>query len=575
MGEADNVDKLTKLAELHEKDLLTQKEFEAEKARLLSQSDEQPAAVTEDKSTAADPHGLLLLVAILAALLHAGWAVVFYALDRPSVAHWDVAAVAVHLTGAAFIARGRPFVGIWIVLGSAAVHIAMFLIALGVDSGFGYYYLALLAAPLLFQEHANHVVGTGVLLLASAVAGVAGASVWGPWVTFDDTVLDAIQATNLLGATAAAVTVVLLVGVMSRSTQQQLARLRREAIQARRLGQYTLGDKIGEGGMGQVYRATHALLRRPAAIKLLPEGEVSETAMRRFEREVQLTSELTHPNTIAIFDYGHTPEGVFYYVMEYLDGLDLGTLVQQYGRQPPGRVVHILRQVCGALEEAHARGLVHRDVKPANIILCERGNQPDVVKVLDFGLVKDLSGQHGTMENVVAGTPAYLSPEAITAPDSVGPASDLYAVGSLGYFLLTGADVFERQNLAGILAAHLLDRPTPPHELLGVPIPEVLEELVLSCLEKDPADRPASAHTLRRALDAIELEQPWSEEDARAWWPNHAPKEVAPRSTEASGSRVHGVSMTVDVSDWRARSDGGPLEDSLAREPKLAPKVGE
>jgi serine/threonine protein kinase len=574
MGEADHVDKLAKLAELHEKGLLRQEEFEAEKARLLSQSNEQSATVTADKNTATDQYRILLVAAILAALLHAGWAVAFYALDEPTLAHFDVAAVAVHLTGAAFIAKGRPFLGIWIVLSSASVHIAMFLIALGVDSGFGYYLMALLAAPLLFRERAGHVVAAGVLLFVSAVVGVAGASVWGPWVTFDDTVLDAIQAVNLLGATATTVTIVLLVAQGSRRTQRELARLRREATEARRLGQYTLGDKIGEGGMGQVYRATHALLRRPAAIKLLPEGEVSETAMRRFEREVQLTSQLTHPNTIAIFDYGHTPEGVFYYVMEYLDGLDLGTLVQQYGRQPPGRVVHILRQVCEALEEAHTHGLVHRDIKPPNIILCERGNKPDVVKVLDFGLVKDLGAQDGTMENVVAGTPAYLSPEAITEPDSVGPASDLYAVGGVGYFLLTGEQVFERQNLASLLAAHLLDRPTPPHVLLGVPIPEVLEELVLSCLEKDPADRPASAHALRRALEAVELEHPWSEEDARAWWPNHAPKEVAARPTQPSDSRVYGLSMTVDVSDRQARSDGRPLEGPSARPPKLTPKVG-
>ena len=265
MGEADNVDKLAKLAELHEKDLLTQKEFEAEKAKLLSQSDEQPATVREDKNTAADPHRLLLLVAILAALLHAGWAVVFYALDQPTVARWDVAAVAVHLTGAAFIARGRPFLGIWIVLASASVHIAMFLIALGVDSGFGYYFLALLAAPLLFQEHAGHVVGTGVLLLASAVAGVAGASVWGPWVTLDDTVLDAIQAANLLGATATAVTVV-VAGRCHESAHPSTARLlaagghRSQAARPVHAGRQ---DRRGRHGPGLPRHACAACVARP------------------------------------------------------------------------------------------------------------------------------------------------------------------------------------------------------------------------------------------------------------------------------------------------------------------------
>jgi serine/threonine protein kinase len=301
--------------------------------------------------------------------------------------------------------------------------------------------------------------------------------------------------------------------------------------------------------MGQVYRATHALLRRPAAIKLLREGEVNEAAMRRFEREVQLTSELNDPNTIAIFDYGHTPEGVFYYVMEYLGGLNLETLVERYGPQPPGRVVHILRQVCGALAEAHAHGLVHRDIKPPNIILCERGSQPDMVKVLDFGLVKDLDAQSGTIENVVAGTPAYISPEAIGEPETVGPASDLYAVGAVGYFLLTGEQVFERPTLASILAAHLLDQPAPLHERLGQRVNEMLEALVMQCLEKDPARRPESAQALREALSAIKLDHPWSEEDARSWWADHEPKYVttAPEPT----ARVHGLSMTVDMGSRR------------------------
>jgi serine/threonine-protein kinase len=431
----------------------------------------------------------------------------------------------------------------------------------------------------------SQVVAGCLLSFVSTVIGVAGASAWGPWVALDETLLAYLRAGNLIASTATLVIFGILSAQITRRTQRQLVHLQREVAEARQLGQYTLGEKLGEGGMGQVYRATHALLRRPAAIKLLPEGEVTDAAMRRFEREVQLTSELTHPNTISIFDYGHTPEGVFYYVMEYLEGLDLGTLVDQYGRQPPGRVVHIVRQVCQALEEAHANGLVHRDIKPPNIILCERGNQPDVVKVLDFGLVKDLGAEAGTMENIVAGTPAYLSPEAITAPDSVGPASDLYALGAVGYFLLTGEQVFERPTLPATLAAHLLDRPTPPHVLLGVPFPEVLEELILSCLDKDPANRPQSAEALRRALNAVELEDAWGEEDARAWWTSHERNDVAAKSTQPSGPVVHGLSMTVDVGSRQASLDlasgarregaGRAPESPPARQPKLPSEVGE
>jgi TRAP-type C4-dicarboxylate transport system permease small subunit len=529
-----------------------------------------------DRTLVADQRRLFLAAAVLAALVHAGLAAFFYAFDEPAVAHWDVAAVAVHLTGAAFILRGRPFLGIWIVSGSALVHVTILFIMLGVDFGAGYYFLLVVAVLyVLFRERVRHMVAAAVLCLASAVAAAAGSFVWDPWVTFDDTVVHAVNAGNLLAALVLMVILAFMLVQINRRTQRQLARLRQEVIEARRLGQYTLGDKIGEGGMGEVYRATHALLRRPAAIKLLREGEMNESGTRRFEREVQLTSELTHPNTIAIFDYGHTPEGVFYYVMEYLEGLDLGTLVERYGPQPPGRVVHIVRQVCGALEEAHAHGLVHRDIKPANIILCERGSLPDVVKVLDFGLVKDLGVQDGTVENVVAGTPAYLSPEAIADPDSVGPASDLYAVGAVGYFLLTGEQVFERKSLTAILAAHLQDWPAPPHERLGAPVPEVLEKLIMDCLDKDPTNRPQSARALRQALDAVELPQPWTENEARIWWTNHRRREpgaeVPAAKAELDESRVRGLTVQVDVHGRKAPNgpaklgDDAPVQRSLPK----------
>ncbi len=237
--------------------------------------------------------------------------------------------------------------------------------------------------------------------------------------------------------------------------------------------------------------------------------------------------------------------------MEYLEGLSLNALVDQYGPQPAERVVHILMQVCKSLEEAHLHGLVHRDIKPANIILCERGTTPDFVKVLDFGLVKDLGAQNGTVEDVVAGTPAYLSPEAVSDPDIIGPSSDLYALGAVGYLLLTGEEVFERKSLAGLLQAQLLDRPVPPHERMGRPVPEVLEKLIMGCLDKYPANRPESALALREALEALELPHAWSEHEARAWWTNHRQQalvtEVAAEATVLDESRIQGLTLQVDV----------------------------
>src|SRR5262249_51653920 len=222
-------------------------------------------------------------------------------------------------------------------------------------------------------------------------------------------------------------------------TSRILFRLRTEVADARKLGQYTLQQEIGHGAMGVVYRASHALLRRETAIKLLAPARNSETDLRRFEREVQATARLTHPNTVAIYDFGRSPDGVFYYAMEYIDGLSLDQLVRVHGPQPPERVIHILRQACGALDEAHRVGLIHRDIKPANVMACVRGGVADVVKVLDFGLVKPPAGDvTQSAANVPMGTPLYMSPEAIENPAAVDGRSDLYALGATGYFLLTG-----------------------------------------------------------------------------------------------------------------------------------------
>ena len=297
--------------------------------------------------------------------------------------------------------------------------------------------------------------------------------------------------------------------------------LRREVREARRLGQYTLEERLGAGGMGVVYRARHALLRRPTAIKMMRCDIAGERNISRFEREVQLTSLLTHPNTVAIYDYGRTPDGLFYYAMEYLDGITLDTLVERDGPQLPARVLYLLDQVCGSLQEAHGVGMIHRDIKAANVILVERGWVHDMVKVVDFGLVKEVVNLSGVTQSAVAtlaGTPHYMAPEAIRSPESVDPRSDLYAVGVLGYFLLTGKHVFDAQSFVEICGHHMHTAPVPPSVRLERPLPRDLEGLILACLEKDPARRPRDATSLRRALAACEDARGWSEEDAREWW---------------------------------------------------------
>ncbi len=276
--------------------------------------------------------------------------------------------------------------------------------------------------------------------------------------------------------------------ILSTVTSRVIYGLRQQVREATQLGQYTLEHKIGEGGMGAVYRARHAMLRRPTAIKLLPPDKAGEQSIARFEREVQLTATLTHPNTVAIYDYGRTPDGVFYYAMEFLDGVDLQDLVEAEGAQPPGRVVHILAQVCGALGEAHGVGLIHRDIKPANIILCERGGAHDVAKVVDFGLVKDRVGGASdgnlTLSAIgsITGTPLYLSPEAIRDPANVDARSDLYAVGAVAYFLLTGQPVFAATSVVELCALHLTAAPEPLEQRLGRPLPGPLSALVMRCL---------------------------------------------------------------------------------------------
>jgi len=325
------------------------------------------------------------------------------------------------------------------------------------------------------------------------------------------------------------------------ATSRVIYGLRQTVKEARRLGQYTLVEKIGEGGMGVVYRARHALLRRPTAIKLLPPERAGQIDLARFEREVQLTSLLTSPHTVSIYDYGHTPDGIFYYAMEYLDGIDLEKLVCRDGPLTPDRVVHILEQVCGALEEAHRAGLIHRDIKPANILLCERGGVPDFAKVVDFGLVKSVKGASDgvTVENTVPGTPHYMSPEALTTPDSIDGRSDLYALGAVAYFLLTGQVVFGGSAMQ-VFGHQLRSRPVPPSKRLGRRLPAKLEALVLAALAKEPDERPESARAFRDALLACDDVPSWDERRAAAWWRDRgaALRRARPEESEKSAPRT-------------------------------------
>lgn len=327
----------------------------------------------------------------------------------------------------------------------------------------------------------------------------------------------------------------------------RMARLQRQAreatIEAKQLGQYRLEQKLGAGAMGVVYKGSHAMLRRPTAIKLLDADKVSDEATARFEREVQITSLLTHPNTVAIYDYGRTPEGVFYYAMEYLEGINLQALVERYGPLSPARTIHFLRQICGSLYEAHSMGLVHRDVKPANLMVTRRGGESDVVKVLDFGLVKardeSRSGAAEEYESM-AGTPLYMSPEAIQTPGLVDGCSDIYAVGAVGYFLLTGRTVFEAANVVELCEKQVMESPVPPSVRSGREIPADLESALLACLEKSRAKRPQTARDLAQRLARCAAAGAWSIDDAETWWSRHERGQHVPLSTTAGAARTGG-----------------------------------
>ena len=309
--------------------------------------------------------------------------------------------------------------------------------------------------------------------------------------------------------------------------------LRRQVAEANELGQYVLEEKIGGGGMGEVWRARHRLLIRPAAIKLI-RPRISgdpELLLRRFEREARATAALKSPHTVQLYDFGATEDGRLYYVMELLDGLDLDTLVRQYGPLPAERVVHILRQVCSSLQDAHGNGLVHRDIKPANVVVSRAGTTFDFAKVLDFGLVKLDTARKSeddavrlSTEGSTSGTPAFMAPEVVLGVADTDHRVDLYALGCVGYWLLTGKLIFEGRSAVEVMFHHAHTPPPRPSTRSELPIPAPLEDLVMQCLEKDPARRPTSAEAVSTGLDSVSLESAWSVERAERWWAMHRPQ---------------------------------------------------
>jgi serine/threonine-protein kinase len=349
-----------------------------------------------------------------------------------------------------------------------------------------------------------------------------------------------------------------LTAVITFALARRMFTMERAVQKANDLGSYQLVSPIGSGGMGEVWRARHRMLARDAAIKLMRSelamqqtGRESDVTRARFQREARVIASLQCPHTVYLFDFGVTQDGSFYYVMELLDGVSLELLVDKFGPQPASRVAYILRQVCESLEEAHRRGLIHRDIKPSNILLCALGLEHDFAKVLDFGLAKELTTQEArlTIEGTAAGTPAYMAPEVAMGDGAIDGRADLYSLGCVAYFLLTGENVFEEKTPTATALAHVQRQPVPPSQRSEMPIPPDLDAVVLSCLAKKPEDRPASARELARRLAACQDVGRWTQDDASEWWQTYLPvsssyriaRQTTPQPTEVT-ARVANLS---------------------------------
>ncbi|UCC49020.1 MAG: serine/threonine protein kinase [Gemmatimonadota bacterium] len=424
----------------------------------------------------------------------------------------------------------------------------------------GLVYMVVFSFCIPLSQYYNAFVGVDPLYLSRDLVGVSAVAVWMLFfvVLVPSKPRSALIALTLSGS-AVPVTIALLarygnapklpfgdfaglfivpyvfVVLMSYVAARIIYGLGTDIRRARELGSYYLLDLIGRGGMGEVWRAKHNMLARPAAIKLIRRDLVGselgavQRALARFEREAQVTASLESPHTVHLYDYGISDDGNFYYVMELLDGVDLESLVSDCGPLAAERVVYILRQACLSLSEAHRRDLVHRDIKPSNIFLCRRAFEYDFVKVLDFGLVKPssagepLSEKRVTETGAVAGTPDFMPPELAVGEETIDGRSDIYSLGCVAYWLLTGQRVFEKDTSIATIIAHINAAPEAPSTRTEMPIPVELDSLVLACLSKDPSDRPGTADLLERALSEIATETPWNQQRAAEWWRLHYP----------------------------------------------------
>jgi serine/threonine protein kinase len=490
--------------------------------------------------------GVLFAVSVVAASLPA-WVAGREALERLG---WPLAAAEVsRVTSGIGVALGLGFAAVarfgrmptgWVIrLGYLFGVLAAIVIALstqlvaGTPAGTATWLSCwVLVFPIVLAPRAEPaVIAMGLASLASPLAAWLGASM-GYRAPLDPPVLAILVLPNWL-----------CVG-LSWIVARMVHDLGAQASHAKELGSYVLEEKLGSGGMGEVWRARHRMLARPAAIKIVRPDALGvnpsedEVVKRRFEREARAIAALRSPHTVELFDFGVAEDGTFYYVMELLDGTDLEALVRRFGPQPPARVVSLLLQACNSLADAHAVGLVHRDVKPANIFLCQMGVDYDYVKVLDFGLVGLRQGtaeDHTklTEDGVIFGTPAYLAPEAALPNGAIGPASDVYSLGCVGYWLLTGALVFEDDRPMQTILDHLKKPPPPISTRTELDVPSDLERVIMSCLEKDPTRRPADAGVLMEQLAACALADAWSLSDARRWWALHLPHERSESSLDA------------------------------------------
>ena len=375
---------------------------------------------------------------------------------------------------------------------------------------------ALLPWPLAFQVTLA-VVFTVLYPLATAIGSALVPEVAAFWeaqagTSVGQAIIDQTIAIGVLGAVSVYVT-------------RTLYTMRRQLHAASRLGNYVIEGEIGKGGMGRVYKAHHAMIRRPTAVKVMEaQAARSPEALARFEREVQLSATLSHPNTITIYDFGRSEDATFYYVMEYLDGVDLQRLVEKYGPLPAERTAYILKQVCGSLAEAHSRGIIHRDLKPSNIFLTERGGLHDFVKVLDFGLAKQMRSDPDdvklTQVGSVFGTPLFMAPET-AAEHEVDHRADQYSIGCVAYWMLTGRPPFEGTSPYDVIAKHLKVDPRPPSEVSELSITKALDSIILKCLAKSAGDRFPDMHGLANALERLDFDEPWSDDRAREWWSLH------------------------------------------------------